>query len=890
MEGIPTDRRGYFSRLEVNFDEQMSLARTARLRGFDPELKPESVVTTDLAERVEKSVGPPGVAVRIRELSKLMPREEVAFKTAEEIVYGKYDQEGIIAADQATRSALAILDEGVTVAPIEGITSIREKTNPDRSRYLAVYFAGPIRSAGGTEMGMAVVVADFARALLGFDRYKATEMEAKRFVAELRLYEREVARFQYRLTDSELYDAIMHLPIEVTGVETDPIDVKSFRNLPRIETNRVRGGALRVVNDGLVGRANKVLKITEKIGIDGWDWLRQIRAAKVESKEAPEFMFMEDVIGGRPIFSFPGRPGGFRLRYGRCRDTGLAALGIHPVTMQILRNFVAAGTQLRIERPGKAGVILPVETIEPPTVKLVDGSIIRVENLEQARKLESTINSILFLGDLLVGFGEFLENNKPLASSGFVEEWWREYLKIAVESRSGGIQTASSITGVGEDRIKAFLENPLIAKPTAREALKISHSLNVPLHPRYTYFWEQLSLEELRYMRRKFLLADMKPNTTDPTKMTLSIDENLQSLLEKLCLPHEVVGEKIILHEDATILSYCLNLQEPEKTVPIAGDVFEAIERLSAIKVRRKAGTYIGARMGRPEKAKRREMKPLVHSLFPVGIAGGARRDLVEAAKTKTIISVEIVRKRCPKCSAVVPSNLCNKCNTRTEFVSLCRICGREHPGDSCPTCRVRTVRYDKRAVNLKALLDEACKRLGIGSMTQLVKGVRGLVSDARIPEPIEKGIIRAKLELSVFKDGTIRFDATNAVLSHFRPSEIGVSVERLRELGYEVDYEGAPLVSEDQLCSIYLQDIVVPKTCGDYLVNVAKFVDELMLKLYGLPALLQSAVQRGSGWTTCNRAKSSYLCRRSRADRRLHRSERLLCASSMACCQEKRL
>ena len=836
MELVSGDMKDYFLRLEQSFNEQMELAEKSRLRGFDPSLRPESVVTVDLAERVEKSVGPAGVAVRIRELSKLMPREEVAFKIAEEIVYGKYDQEGISAADQAIRSALAILDEGVTVAPIEGISSIREKTNPDRSRYLAIYFAGPIRSAGGTEMGMTVVVADFARALLGFDRYKATEPEAKRFVAELRLYEREVARFQYRLSDNELFNAVMHLPVEVTGVETDPVEVKSFRNLARVETNRVRGGALRVVNDGLVGRANKVLKITDKIGIGGWSWLRQIHAPKVESKEAPEFMFMEDVIGGRPIFSFPGRYGGFRLRYGRCRNTGLAALGIHPTTMQVLRNFVAAGTQLRIERPGKAGVILPVETVEPPVVKLIDGSIVRVEGVDQARKLEGSIKSILFLGDILIGFGEFLENNKPLAQSGFVEEWWRECLRIALESNSGGIPVASDLTRIEANRIKTFLENPLTEKPTAVEAIAISRNLNVPLHPRYTYFWEQLSLEDLQLLRRKLLSADVNLNGALPTEMRVEVDDELQSLFEKLCLPHKIENGKIVLFEDAAILSCCLSLQD-EKSIVSAGDVFEVIEKLSGIEVRRKAGAFIGARMGRPEKAKRREMRPVVHSLFPIGMAGGVRRDLVEAAQTRSVVSVEIVRKRCPKCSELTSSNFCRKCNVRTELESVCPICGRRETTGACHICKVKTVLYDKRAVNLKMLLDEACRKLGWQSVTELVKGVKGLMSDTRIPEPIEKGIIRAKLNLSVFKDGTIRFDATNAVLSHFRPSEVEVSVDRLRELGYEVDCRGDPLVKEDQLCPLYLQDIVVPKTCGDYLVNVAKFVDELLVKFYGLPA-----------------------------------------------------
>ena len=84
-------------------------------------------------------------------------------------------------------------------------------------------------------------------------------------------------------------------------------------------------------------------------------------------------------MGGRPIFSFPqfqGGQGGFRLRYGRARNTGLAAIGFHPSTMIVLGGFIAIGTQLRIEKPGKAGIAASVESIEPPIVKLKDGSVV----------------------------------------------------------------------------------------------------------------------------------------------------------------------------------------------------------------------------------------------------------------------------------------------------------------------------------------------------------------------------------------------------------------------------------------------------------------------------------------------------------------------------------
>src|SRR3989442_13433682 len=134
----------------------------------------------------------------------------------------------------------------------------------------------------------------------------------------------------------------------------------------RIETNRVRGGALRVVNDGLLGRSTKVLKIVEKLGQERWGWLAMMKTSSSEGEEAKEFMFMEDVVGGRPIFAFPGAAGGFRIRYGRSRNTGIASVGVYPAPMEGLWGVLAVGGQKRQERAGKRGNVNPACKIEPP--------------------------------------------------------------------------------------------------------------------------------------------------------------------------------------------------------------------------------------------------------------------------------------------------------------------------------------------------------------------------------------------------------------------------------------------------------------------------------------------------------------------------------------------
>jgi DNA polymerase II large subunit len=135
----------------------------------------------------------------------------------------------------------------------------------------------------------------------------------------------------------------------------------------------------------------------------------------------------------------------------------------------------------------------------------------------------------------------------------------------------------------------------------------------------------------------------------------------------------------------------------------------------------------------------------------------------------------------------------------------------------------------------LKSIIDDACRQLAV-SPPEAVKGVRGLSNEKKTAEILEKGILRAKEDLSVYRDGTVRFDATNAPLTHFKPAEAHVSVEKLGELGYTVDAQGRPLTSADQICELKVQDVVIPRASSSYFVRAARFVDQLLDKVYELP------------------------------------------------------
>jgi len=786
----------YFNELERETERLYEIARKARSRGLDVSTTPEIPLAKDLAERVEGLVGPEGIARRIKELEADRGREEVAFQIAAEIasqaVPDDDPEEREKLADQALRTALAILTEGVVAAPLEGIARVRIKENFDKSRYLAVYFAGPIRSAGGTAAALSVLIADYIRLAVGLDRYKPVEREIERYVEEVELYESEVTNLQYSPKPDEVRLAASKIPVEVTGEPTDKVEV-SHRDLERVETNNIRGGALLAMVEGVIQKAPKVLKYAKQLKLEGWDWLEKFSKApkKGEGEEKvvvkADSKYVEDIIGGRPVLAYPSEKGAFRLRYGRARNTGLAAMGVHPATMELLQ-FLAVGTQMKIERPGKGNCVVPVDTIDGPVVKLRNGDVIRIEDAETASRVRSEVEEILFLGDMLVAFGEFLRNNHVLMPAGWCEEWW--------------IQTIlSSPKYPGDDplNLSYYRTRWNELEVSAGDAFRISEEYDVPLHPRYTYFYHDVTVRELNMLREWLNTSQLE----DELVLELRPEKRI---LEILGVPHRVKDSRVVIgYDDAHALIKTLR-----KPLEDSSDTVEALNRVSPVRIMKKAPTYIGTRVGRPEKTKERKMRPAPHVLFPIGKYGGSRRNIPDAAK-KGSITVEIGRATCPSCRVSSMQSICPSCGSRTVI---------GEPG--------------KRNINLAALLKRAAENVSVRKLDE-IKGVEGMISSEKFPEPLEKGILRAKNDVYTFKDATIRHDSTDLPLTHFTPREVGVSVERLRELGYTRDCYGDELEDEDQILELRVQDVVISEDCADYLLRVANFVDDLLERFYDL-------------------------------------------------------
>ena len=87
--------------------------------------------------------------------------------------------------------------------------------------------------------------------------------------------------------------------------------------------------------------------------------------------------------------------------------------------------------------------------------------------------------------------------------------------------------------------------------------------------------------------------------------------------------------------------------------------------------------------------------------------------------------------------------------------------------------------------------------------------------------------------------------------LTHIRPDEVRVSVEKLRSLGYMKDTHGYDLQNGSQVIEMHPQDLLVSDSCAEYMVSVAQFMDDLLVKLYGLRRSITSKSPKTSSATS---------------------------------------
>ena len=439
LERLTAEMDRYHQILDDRTEEAYLIAEVARKKGLDWKETVEIPRASDLASRTEKLLFEYldgfEVADDIRNMLAEHDRETTSILMAQKVARAFKDNgTGLeTAIDVGLRVGLAVLTEAVLVAPLEGISEVRLLNNLDGSQFVSVHFAGPIRAAGGTAQALAVLIADMIRRELDVGHYQPTDGEVERVKEEFGLYR---GNLQYRPSPEEIEMIVKACPVMVNGESTESIECAGYGNVRNIDESRIRGGVLLVIGEGLCLKAPKIQKHTERLEVPGWDFISKF-ANKGKSKDGeqkvnvfkskkvpPITKFMKDIIAGRPVFGAPLAPGGFRLRYGRPRPSGLAAAGANEACMTAMDDFITVGTQMKIERPGKACAIVPCDDTEGPWVILQSGQFLRFDDAKSLKSVKKDVRTIWDNGELVLGYGEFMENNKNLVPAGYTMDWW----------------------------------------------------------------------------------------------------------------------------------------------------------------------------------------------------------------------------------------------------------------------------------------------------------------------------------------------------------------------------------------------------------------------------------------------------------------------------------
>jgi DNA polymerase II large subunit len=846
----------YFENFEKEVRKTYAFAEEAKKTGLDPVNTVEVPLAMTMASKVVSLIATIypqmegcGIDERILSLEEKYGKLDVTivFKIAEEVSKQKFCKFSSLleAMDAGIRIGFAYITLGVVSSPIEGFTGLKVRKTKGDKEYLEASFSGPIRSAGTTASCVVLMLIDYLREIFGFEKYDPSEEEIKRVVAEISDFHERITNLQYMPTEEEIIFLAKNMPIQVAGDASEKLEVSNYKNLERVETNYLRSGFCLIMAEGLAQKAAKgfrLLNQAKKNGIvsTGFDFLEEYvelhEKRNVGKVEGPP-TYIKDLVAGRPVYGHPGRSGGFRFRYGRGRVSGFSASSLHPATMAISDDFIAIGTQLKIEKPTKGMVATVCDKIEGPTVKLSNGSVRKIKTKEEAKKIYSDVEEIIYLGDLLFPFSDVVNRNAMLIQPGYVEEWWMKEL---------------------EEKNRAFSKEIDCYNVDFETALNVSEKFGIPLHPEFIFYWTQISKEQFYGLLDWIKCSRINEKIIFPYSKSEREKFSIgKRALELLGVEHEVTLENVVLNVKNSRsllinLGFDYSLLKEEKLIKDFFDekkfvseksVLETLNSFSKYVIKDRAGEFIGSRMGRPEKAKLRKLAGSPNALFPVGNEGGRLRSVQTACEVGGVKS-SFPLFYCEKCEKETIYSLCEICNSKTKKKFYFRESKTTSFKDSLEGEEKKGVPYSFKNLAINDYFRAAVKKLGLKTeeIPPLVKGVRGMSSEGKILENMAKGLLRAKHNLQVNKDGTIRFDATELPLIAFKPKEISVSVEKLKTLGYTHDVNGKELVQENQILELMPHDILLPSSPetpdergDDVFFRVSKFVDEELERFYGL-------------------------------------------------------
>nr|MDP9290406.1 hypothetical protein [Thermoproteota archaeon] len=299
--------------------------------------------------------------------------------------------------------------------------------------------------------------------------------------------------------------------------------------------------------------------------------------------------------------------------------------------------------------------------------------------------------------------------------------------------------------------------------------------LNIPLHPKYLLYWDQVTLQELIHLIKELYNHFLQCKEDFSIMLDTLINSDINKLiLEKLAVIHKLNSDKskimitntdhryiftkivTTLHQNKDSLFLYLEQLIIQNEASHSDNNLQIIQKILNVPIKGKYLSSIAVRVGRPEKAAERKMKPPVHILFPVGTKGGPTRDIIKTAQQSSTY-IEIANRVCTDCHYPSIGMSCPLCHALTHLQRLCIVCKRQADDTNldrrCTFCNNEYKTYSAINFPLKDTIAKACQNLKLKPI-QPLKGVKSLMGKNRYAEPLEKGILRQKNTISHLKMG----------------------------------------------------------------------------------------------------------------------------------------
>ena len=328
-------------------------------------------------------------------------------------------------------------------------------------------------------------------------------------------------------------------------------EVQKYRNLPRQKVNFLRPGLCYIIYQLFSNLDSFYYYIKEALLTKMYYIFEEKTSisSQFSAINVPPFFV-------RSLSSFQYLPladtnfqGGFYPRLGRAPNTGLGVVGIHSSLFYLFPGLIP-GSQLYLENFSTLVSISPVDSISGPLVQLSNGSVIRINSLDDLVQ-EVPIIKIIHLGTVLIDpitYKLYCYRSIPIDEWQlwweFVQRWW---INIATDEKIKAINLLK-VKDINEMTTKINKNFPF----TNEQLFILWKHLKVPFPGPYIPRWGKLTSKNLQSYFQWLLTC----RSTNYDKLEGPYNEEIKKFLILGEVPFIKANSYIIISDHSQFFQY----------------------------------------------------------------------------------------------------------------------------------------------------------------------------------------------------------------------------------------------------------------------------------------------------------------------------------------------